>query len=171
MDWGLHYVGFPTVLEGYYDANWVSGNDEVSSTSGYIFTLCGAAISWKSSKQTCIARSTMESEFIALDLAGQEAELLRNLLADIPLWGRPAPPVSLHCDSQAVICVAKNSAYNGKKRHIHVRHESVRTLIESGVITMEFVRSERNIADPLTKGLNRRLVLETSRGMGLKPVS
>lgn len=171
MDWGLHFVGFPGVLEGYCDANWVSDSDEVSSTSGYVFTLCGAAISWKSSKQTCIARSTMESEFIALDLAGQEAEWLRNLLADIPLWGRPAPSVSLHCDSQAAICVAKNSAYNGKKRHIHVRHESVRSLIESGVITMEYVRSERNIADPLTKGLNRRLVLDTSRGMGLKPVS
>ena len=52
-----------------------------------------------------------------------------------------------------------------------MRHESVRTLIESGVITMEFVRSERNISDPLTKGLNRRLVLDTSSEVGLKPVS
>ena len=170
IDWGLYFVGYPTVLEGYCDANWVSDNDEVNSTSGYVFTLCGAAISWKSAKQTCIARSTMESEFIALDLAGQEAEWLRNLLADIPLWGQLAPPVSLHCDSQAAISVAKNSAYNGKKRHIQIRHESVRSLITSGVLTMEYVRSERNLADPLTKGLNRRLVLDTSRGMGLKPV-
>jgi len=51
-----------------------SDNDEVSSTSGYIFTLDGGAISRKSAKWTCIARSTMESEFIALELAGQEAE-------------------------------------------------------------------------------------------------
>lgn len=87
IDWGLNYKRFPNVLEGYCDANWVSDNDEVSSTSGYVFTLCGAAISWKSAKQTVIARSTMESEFIALDLAGQEAEWLRSLMADIPLWG------------------------------------------------------------------------------------
>lgn len=86
MDWGLCYVGFPAVLEGYCDANWVSDKDEVSSTSAYVFTLCGVVISWKSAKQTCIARSTMESEFIALDLAGQQAEWLRFLLADIPLW-------------------------------------------------------------------------------------
>ena len=74
MEWGLHYVGYPKVLEGHCDANWVSNNDEISSTSGYVFTLCGAAISWKSAKQSVIARSTMESEFIALDLVGQEAE-------------------------------------------------------------------------------------------------
>ena len=50
MDWGLHYVGYPNTLEGYCDANWVTDNDEVSSTSGYVFTLCGGAISWKSCK-------------------------------------------------------------------------------------------------------------------------
>ncbi|KAE8666786.1 hypothetical protein F3Y22_tig00112491pilonHSYRG00280 [Hibiscus syriacus] len=111
-----------------------------------------------------------ESEFIALDLAGQEAKWLRNLLADIPLWGRPTPPVLLLCDSQAAICVAKNQAYNGKKRHIRIRHESVRHLIKNGVLSLEYVKSERNLADPLTKGLSRKLVLYSSRGMGLKPI-
>nr|XP_009803907.1 PREDICTED: uncharacterized protein LOC104249225 [Nicotiana sylvestris] len=82
---------------------------------------CGD-ISWKSSKQTYIARSTMESEYIALELAGQEAEWLRNLLADVPLWGRQASPVSLHCDSQAAIGIAKNNMYNGERRHICIRH-------------------------------------------------
>ncbi|XP_074290879.1 uncharacterized protein LOC141617597 [Silene latifolia] len=53
---------------------------------------------------------------------GQEAEWLRNLLADIPLWGRPAPSVSMHCDSQATIGVEGNQAYNGKRRHIRLRH-------------------------------------------------
>ncbi|KAK9723642.1 hypothetical protein RND81_05G015100 [Saponaria officinalis] len=73
MEWGLDYSKTPRVLEGYCDANWVSDNDEIHSTSGYVFTLAGAAISWKSSKQR------------------QEAEWLRNLLEDIPLWGRPGP--------------------------------------------------------------------------------
>jgi len=62
------------MLEGFCDANWVSNNDEISSTCGYVFILGGGAVSWKSAKQTCIARSTMESKFIALELAGQEAE-------------------------------------------------------------------------------------------------
>lgn len=106
-DWCLHFNSFPAILESYCDANWVSDNDEVSSTSGYVFTLGGGAISWKSAKQTCIASSTMESEFIALELAGREADWLRNLLAEIPLWENSSAPVSVHCDSQAAIGVAK----------------------------------------------------------------
>ncbi|KAK8617380.1 hypothetical protein V6N13_080296 [Hibiscus sabdariffa] len=142
----------------------------VSSTSGHVFSLCGATISWKSSKQTCVAWSSMKSEFIALDLAKQEAEWLRNLLAEISLWGRLTPLFSLLCDSQVAISVAKNQAYNGKKRHIRIRHESVRHWIGNGVLSLEYVRSKRNLADPLTKALSRKLVLDSSRGMGLKPI-
>ena len=67
----LHFNKFPTILEGYCDANWVMDNDEINSTSGHVFWLEGGAISWKSTKQTCIARSTMKSEFIALELTRQ----------------------------------------------------------------------------------------------------
>ncbi|KAL0349108.1 UNVERIFIED_CONTAM: Retrovirus-related Pol polyprotein from transposon TNT 1-94 [Sesamum angustifolium] len=100
----------------------------------------GGAISWKSAKQTCIARSTMESEFIALELAGQEAEWLRNLIGDIPLWGSTAP-VSLHCDSQAAIGIAKNYAYNGKRRHIRLRHSAVKELLKNGIISLDYIHS------------------------------
>ena len=91
-------------------------------------------------------------------------------MTDIPLWGRSSPPISIHCDSQEAIGVAKSSVYNGKKRHIYIRHEAVRHLILNGVLTLEFIRSEKNLADPLTKGLNRKVVLESSRGIGLRPV-
>lgn len=168
-DWCLHYSRYPAVLEGYCDANWISDNDEVSSTSGYVFTLGGGAISWKSSKQSCIANSTMESEFIALELAGGEADWLRSLLADIPLEKESVSSISLHCDSQAAIGVAKNSVYNGKRRHIRIRHAAVKQLLDNGVIALDFVRSERNLADPLTKSLNGRQVVESSVGMGVKP--
>ena len=99
MNWCLHFNKFSVVLKSYCDADWVTDNNEVSSTSGYVFTLGAGAISWKSSKQPCIEHSTMESEFIAIELEGQEVELLKNLLADTPLWGRQASPVSLYCDS------------------------------------------------------------------------
>ena len=69
MNYGILYSGFPTVLEGYSVANWISDINETKSTSGYVVTLSGEAISWKSSKQTIIAKSTMELEFIALELA------------------------------------------------------------------------------------------------------
>ncbi|KAL0463607.1 UNVERIFIED_CONTAM: Retrovirus-related Pol polyprotein from transposon TNT 1-94 [Sesamum latifolium] len=112
MNLCLHFNKYIAVLEGFCDANWVTDNDEVSSTSGYVFTLSRGALSWKYAKQTCIAR--MESELIGLELVGQETEWLRNLVGDVPLWGSFVP-VSLHCDSQAAIEIAKNYAYNSKK--------------------------------------------------------
>ena len=166
--YGLHYTGYPGVLEGYTDANWISDMRDSKSTSGYVFTLAGAAVSWKSSKQTVIARSTMESEFIALDKCGEEAEWLRLFLEDIPDWERPVPPISIHCDSQSAIGRAQSHMYNGKSRHIRRRHNTIRQLISTGVITIDYVKSKDNIADPLTKGLNRDLVEKSSKGMGLK---
>ncbi|KAL0462711.1 UNVERIFIED_CONTAM: hypothetical protein Slati_0158700 [Sesamum latifolium] len=96
----------------------------------------------------------------------------RTLVGDMPMWGSSIP-VSLHCDSQAAIGIAKNYAYNGKRRHIRIRHSAVKELLKNGIISLEYVRSERicqrNLADPLTKGLTRRVILETSRAMGLNP--
>ena len=57
-----------------------------------------------------------------------------------------------------------------KRRHLRVRHKSIRNLISHYVISLDFVRSENNIADPLTKGLTCQQVLESSRGMRLKPI-
>ncbi|RVW87884.1 Retrovirus-related Pol polyprotein from transposon TNT 1-94 [Vitis vinifera] len=169
-DYGLHYTRYPAVLEGYSDANWISNVKDSKSHSGYVFTLGGAAVSWKSSKQTVIARSTMESEFIALDKCGEEAEWLRHFLEDIPRWSKLVPPICIHCDSQSAIGRAQSNMYNGKSRHIRRRHNTIRQLLSTGVISVDYVKSKDNIADPLTKGLNRELVEKSSRGMGLKPI-
>ena len=169
-DYGLHYTRYPVVLEGYSYANWISDSNSTSSTSGYVFIMGGAAVSWRSSKQTCIARSTMESEFIALDLATEEADWLRSLLEGIPMWPKPVPAISMHCDSQSAIARAQDHMYNGKSRHIRRRHKSVRELLSNGVVSLDFVRSKENIADPLTKGLTQVGVETSSNGMGLKPI-
>jgi len=63
-------------------------------------TLRGGAITWRSARQTIIARSIMESEFVALKMAGSEAEWLKNFLANIPLGMKPTSSVSIHCDCQ-----------------------------------------------------------------------
>ena len=112
----------------------------------------------------------MESEFIALELAGNEAEWLRHFLANIPLGIKPTPSVSLHGDCQAVIAIAKNKTFNGKNRHIQLRHNVVKQLLKDRTISIDYVKSEVNLADPLTKPLGRKLIYETSRGMRLKPI-
>ena len=98
-DYELHYTRYPVVLEGYSDANWIFNVKDSKSQSGYVFTLGGAVVSWKSSKQTVIDISIMEYEFIELDKCGEEAEWLRHFLEDIPRWLKLVPPICIHYDS------------------------------------------------------------------------
>ncbi|GKC13136.1 hypothetical protein Tco_1009918 [Tanacetum coccineum] len=169
-DYGLHYDRYPAVIEGYSDANWISAIKDYRSTSGYVFTIGGAAISWKSSKQTVIAKSMMESEFITLDKCEEEAEWLRQFIEDIPRWPKPVTAISIHCDSQLEIGRAHSTMYNGKSRHIRRRHNLIRQLLLTGVISIDYMKLKDNITNPLTKGLSRELVSRSSKGMRLKPL-
>src|SRR6266498_1641314 len=92
----IHYTGYPRVLEGYIDSNWISDADEIKATSGYVFTLGGGAVSWKFCKQTILTRSTMEAELTALDTATVEAEWLRQLLLDLPVVEKPIPAILMN---------------------------------------------------------------------------
>ncbi|GJY27434.1 zinc finger, CCHC-type containing protein [Tanacetum coccineum] len=161
-------TGYPLVLEGYTDASWISNFEDNLSTSGWVFLLGGGAISWASKKQTCITSSKMESEFMALAIAGKKAEWLRNLILKILLWSKPIAPISIRYDSAATLAKAYSQMYNGKSRHLGVRHSMIRELIMNGVISIEFTRSQENLADHLTKGLAKDLVIMSAEGMGLK---
>ncbi|GJY11389.1 hypothetical protein Tco_0379574 [Tanacetum coccineum] len=105
----------------------------------------------------------MEAEFVALDKAAEEAEWLRSFLEGIPLWPKPVTAVCIHCDSMAALTRAKNQIYNGKSRHIRRRHNTIKDLLRNGIISIDYVKSKENIADPLTKGLCREQVIFTSR--------
>ena len=131
-----------------------------------MLTLAGRIVSWKSSKKTCIVRSNMKTELMALKKARSKVVWLRSLLIDMPLFTNSVVFVCFPCDCQAVITRVKSKVYNGKSRHIQLR---LRQLINNDVMSLNFVRSKRNLANPLTKPLARRLVSKTSRGIGLIP--
>ncbi|WKA11319.1 hypothetical protein VitviT2T_028829 [Vitis vinifera] len=119
----LQYSKFPIIIEGYSDASWISSVRDNLSTTGWVFTLGGGVVSWGSKKQTCISHSTMEAEFIALAATGKEVEWLKDLMMDIPFTANNVSTVSIHCDSQATLARAYSGVYNGKSRHISIRHE------------------------------------------------
>ena len=83
----------------------------------------------------------MEYEFIALDKAGEEAEWLWNFLEDVSFWPKPVGPIHIHYDSQASIGRAGSVMYKGKSRHIRWRHNTVRQLLSSEIITIDYVKS------------------------------
>ncbi|GKD06457.1 hypothetical protein Tco_1181431, partial [Tanacetum coccineum] len=108
------------------------------------------------------------SEFVALAATCKEAEWLKNLLLEIPVWVKPIEPISIRCDSAATWAKAYSQMYNRKSRHLVVRHSMIRELITNGVVSIEFVRSQQNLADHLTKGLAKDLVIKSAEGMRLK---
>ncbi|GKD34153.1 zinc finger, CCHC-type containing protein [Tanacetum coccineum] len=165
MDYSLTYTGYPSVLEGYTNATWTSNTKDNSSTSGWVFLLGGGAISWASKKQTCITGSTIESEFVALAGAGKEAEWSKNLLHEIPLWSKPIAPISIRCDSVVTLAKACSQMYNGKSRHLGIRNSMIRKFITNEVVSIEFVRSQQSLANHLTKGLARDLVIKSAEGI------
>jgi len=79
--------------------------------------------------------------------------------------------VSIHFDNQATIARVKNKIYNGKSRHIRLRHKIIKQLLDDGIISLDYVRSVLNISDPFTKPLGRKLVENTSRGIGLMSIT
>ena len=113
----------------------------------------------------------MESEFIALDKAAEEAEWLRNLLENIPMWEKPVLALCIHCDSQSAIARELNTLYNGKSCHIRRRCKNIRHLISTCVISVDYIKSADNLADPFTKGLTRDQVLKSFKGMSLLPTT
>jgi hypothetical protein len=112
----------------------------------------------------------MEAELIALASASEEANWLRDLLYEIPLWEKPIPAILIHCDSTTAIGRVRNRYYNGKSRPIRRKHSTVRSYLSNGIVNVDYIKSCDNLADPFTKALARERVWNTSRGMGLKPI-
>ena len=121
-------------------------------------------------KTNSYSRIDYEAEFIAIDLVAGEAEWLRKVCEDIPRWLKPVLAVIIHCYSQSAIGRARNVIYNGKSKHIRRRHNTMRQYLSQGVITIDYVKSNDNLADPLTKSMTKESVKSSLRGIGLKPI-
>jgi hypothetical protein len=111
------------------------------------------------------------SELTAPDTATVEADWLRELLMDLPIVEKPLPAIMMNCDNQIVIAKVDSSKDNMKSsRHIKRWLKSVRQMRNSGVITVGYVHTEKNLADPFNKGLSRNVIDNASKEMGLRPV-
>ena len=142
----------PRGITGYADADWAGDVGDRKSTSGYVFLMGSAAISWKSSKQTCVALSTAEAEYVALSAAAQEAIWLQQLTSE--LLNDNIQEMTIFEDNQSTICLAKNQHIHGRTKHIDIKYHFIRDMVEAGRIKLTYCASENMIADMLTKGLH-----------------
>ena len=101
---------------GYSDADWAGDIVDRRSTSGYVFTLNGAAVSWKSKKQTCVGLSTTEADYMALSSAAQEAVWIQRLLEEVDETTNK--PITIYEDNQAAICMSQNPRFHGRGKNI-----------------------------------------------------
>ena len=137
----------------YSDADWAGDQDDRHSTTGNVFMLGGGAISWISKKQSVVALSTAEAEYIALSSATQEVIWLRRLLTDLHLPENG--PTKIWEDNQGAIAISKNPVAHGRTKHIDIRHHFVREAVCNKVVDVKYCPTEVMVADIFTKALPR----------------
>ncbi|XP_052194739.1 secreted RxLR effector protein 161-like [Diospyros lotus] len=162
------YGGGELKLECFTDSSFQSDVDDSKSVSGYVFTLNGGAVCWKSSKQETTADSTTEAEYIAASYAAKEAVWMRNFISALGVVPTFVDPVLVYCDNNGAIAQAKEPRSHQRSKHILRRFHLIREIIGHGDIKMEKVVSAENVADPLTKPLSQQVFERHLEKMGLR---
>ena len=143
--------GNPEVLKGFSYSDLAADLVGRKSTAVMAFYLNGSLITWCSQKQKTVALSSCEAEFMAATMAAMQALWLRSLLSE--LTARKPGVVTLHVDNTSAIALMKNPVFHGRSKHIDTKYHFIRECVEKGEIVVEFVRSEDQRADALTKAL------------------
>ncbi|XP_073154038.1 secreted RxLR effector protein 161-like [Henckelia pumila] len=136
------------VVAGYCDSDYGADLDKRRSIFGYIFTVGGNVVSWKSSLQSVVALSTTEAEYIRLTEAVKEGLWITGFVAEM---GFEKKGVTIFCDSQSAIHLSKNSFFHERTNHIDVRLHFVRDIISKGLTIIKKIDTLVNPADILTK--------------------
>lgn len=157
------------MLQGYTDADWQGDLDDRKSTSGYLLTLAGGAISWSSKKQDSVALSSMEAEYIAASEAVKEAVWLKEFLSTLKIVESASNSVVVYCDNQVAINVSRYPKFHSKIKHIEGRYHYIRDVINRlKSVYLEFLPSTDMVADPLTKSLSQVVFGKHVKAMGLR---
>lgn len=154
-------------IVGYTDSDFAGCQDSMKSTAGYIFMLAGGAVSWKSAKQSLVASSTMEAEFIACFLASNQAMWLRNFVTGLRIVETIQSPIKIYCDNNSAVLYSNNNRSSTKSKHIGIKFLAVKERVQNGLISIEHIGTDFMVADPLTKGLIPKQFHEHVARMGI----
>jgi len=151
---------------GYSDSDYVGCGDTRKSTFGYLFLLAEGAISWKSAKQSVIAASTMEAEFVACFEATVQGLWLRNFISGLGIVDNIAKPLKIYCYNIATVFFSKNDKYSKGAKHMKLKYLVVKE-VQKQRVSIEHISTNLMVADPLTKGLPPKTFNEHVERMGV----
>ncbi|GKV07267.1 hypothetical protein SLEP1_g19063 [Rubroshorea leprosula] len=166
FDHGLFYSSSSNcALVGYSDSDWGGDLDDRKSTTGYCFNFGSTACSWSSKKQSIVALSTCEVEYVAVASSACQAIWLQSLKNQVrvPI----EEPMKIFVDNISAINLAKNPVQHGRSKHIDIRFHYSRDLIDKRVIELKYYKSENQVADILTKPLKYEAFVKLKSMMGI----
>jgi hypothetical protein len=153
VDYGLDYHrGDGVRLVGYTDSDWAGCVSDRKSTSGCCFGLGSTVVSWFSRKQKSVALSSAEAEYMAASQANCEALWLHKML--IGLFGVQLRPTVIYCDNQSCIKLSENLVFHDRSKHIETRYHFIRDYVQRGAMELQYISTEEQVADILTKALS-----------------
>ena len=150
------------ILDCMVDSDFAGDNVDRKSTSGYVIRLYGNVIFWKTHKQGAVTKCSTFAEYVALSEAVSEILFIRNLLSesfDVNLYD----PTTIYEDNSGAIAIAKFGNFTPNSKHIEVQYHCINENYEMGEIDIEKVDSKFNLADILTKSLDKTKFLNNRR--------
>ena len=152
---------------GYFDAYFAGCVDSRKSTSSYIFKLVDGVVSWRSAKQTLIATSTMEAEFVSCFEASSHGVWLKSFISRLRIVDSISRPLKLYYDKSAAVFMAKNNKSENRSKHIDIKYLAIRERVKEMKVVIEHISTELMIVDPLTKGMPPKYFKDHVVQMGL----
>ncbi|WMV44899.1 hypothetical protein MTR67_038284 [Solanum verrucosum] len=166
IDYGLFYMKRASCkIIGYCDADYAGNHDTRRSTTGYVFNLGSAAVSWCSKRQPTVSLSTTEAEYRAGMMAAQESTWLNQLMKDLHQPLKDIVP--LYCDNLSAIHLAKNFVFHARTKHAEVHHHFLREKVLQGEIEMKQIKTEEQVAGIFTKSLDNMKFIRFREALGM----
>jgi len=156
------------VVNGYTNASFQTDTDDLQSQSGFVFTINGGAVSWKSSKQATVTDSTIETKYITASKSVKEGVWMKRFLIELGVFPNASSPLNLHCDSNGAITQAKEPRNHQKNKHVLQKFYLIQEFIRRDEIKMCKIHTDLNIIDPLIKALPQPKHAAHLRSMGIR---
>ena len=152
-------------LIGYSECYWAGSIDDMKSTSGYVFLFGSTICSWLSKKQSVVAQSNAQAEYVSASKATSQAIWLRRIFEDI--GEKQKKSIVLYCDNKSAIAIAKNPVNHERSKHISIKYHFILEAHEKGEIQLHYCQTGEQLADIFTKALPREKICYLRERIGV----